>query len=349
MKLVYRRYDNTDVLLDMGELRRSQSDVRLKFYEAAAIDAAKRQRPVGGSNLAVVGAPALKPPGFGLPIDAPDAIVLVNLYSGTSLQEQAIVMFEGNQPEGTLFSPRESPFSEGTLEESEFQRVEGELDEFFSTLLASAGGNERLYPYLPDDIRSLFKQPERKFRMYMPPGAVDPIWRDELAHKSAQSGAKPHPLDGLDAWDESLSDEELRRFASLQIEVAIQQSLLAVKGQLKEGEAQSSLLRPQLLVSNPREFLKTLEDSALKNRRLLADSGILMPENLRLTSNYLKRILGHGFVIKEVSKPNPCPCFLASGGNDTLYVISLGAPLGGPAVHFTRQGGSLRIACIAIP
>jgi hypothetical protein len=92
-----------------------------------------------------------------------------------------------------------------------------------------------------------------------------------------------------------------------------------------------------------------MEETVSKYQSLLESSGLLIPENLNRASKYLKRVIGQGFIVKEVSKPDPCPCFVSQGGNDTLYVISFGSPSGGPAVHFSRSEGILRIACIAIP
>jgi hypothetical protein len=208
-------------------------------------------------------------------------------------------------------------------------------------------GSERFYPYLPENIRSSLKFPDRKFRMYIPPAAVDPAWQEELIQKAALSDTRIVPLDGL-AWTEKLSDDELRHLVALQIDVAVQRSLIATKGYIKEALDQTPAQSPQALVSNPREFTKTMEETVSKYQSLLESSGLLIPENLNRASKYLKRVMGQGFIAKEVSKPDPCPCF-SQGGNDTLYVISLGSPSGGPAVHFSRREGILRIACTAIP
>jgi hypothetical protein len=159
--------------------------VNPESYAAAALESVKNQRSVDGLNLEMIGEPVLKPDGSGLNTNAPDAIVLVNLNKGTNVREQAMVIFANNRPARTLFSPQKSPFSEGTLDRAELQQVANELDAFFTAAVDVSRGSERFYPYFPKDIRSLLKHPDRKFRMYMPPGAVDPSWREQLAGKGA--------------------------------------------------------------------------------------------------------------------------------------------------------------------
>jgi len=225
------------------------------------------------------------------------------------------------------------------------QQVAIELDSFFTAAVDVSRGSERFYPYLPEDIRSLLKHPDRKFRMYMPPGAVDPSWREQLARKDVRRSG----LDGLDGWNEKLSDDELRRFVALQLDAVVQQAWLAVEGYVKEVADQAARHRPDALVANPREFVKLLEESISQNRSLLEKAGVLSPEHLKQASSYMKRMIGQGFLVKEISKPEPCPCFVSSPPDATLYVTSWGSPSGGPALHFTRMGGTLRIFCTALP
>jgi hypothetical protein len=58
-----------------------------------------------------------------------------------------------------------------------------------------------------------------------------------------------------------------------------------------------------------------------------------------------------GFVVKEVSEPNPCDCFQLSAADATLYSIlfcSLRMTEGSRVLHFCRNGENLRIVCVAI-
>lgn len=323
----------------------SEKAVKPEAYAAAALESVKNQRSVDGLNLEIVGEPVLKPDGSGLHANAPDAIVRVNLNKGTTVGEQAMVVFANNRPTRTLFSPQESPFSKGTLDRPELQQVANELDSFFTAAIDVSLGSERFYPYLPKDIRSLLKHPDRKFRMYMPPGAVDPSWREQLAREGVRRSA----LDGLAGWKEKLSDNELRRFVALQLDVVVQQSLLGVKGYVKEAMDQASRQRPEALVSNPREFIKLLEENISQSRSLLEKTEVLSSEYLIKASGYMKLMIGQGFVVKEISKPDPCPCFISSPADATLYVTSWGSPSGGLALHFARTGGTLRIVCAALP
>jgi hypothetical protein len=320
--------------------------VRPESYAAAALESVKKQLSVDGLNLEIIGKPVLKPDVSGLIADAPDAIVLVNLNSGASVKGQALVTFEGNRPVGTRFSPEKSPFSEVTLDRAELRQVANELESFFEVAVDVSRGSERFYPYLQDDIRSLLKHRDRKFRMYLPPGAVDPSWREELAQDVVSRGAKPDPLEGLDGWNDKLSDEELRRLVALQLDVIVQQTFLLFRGYKKEAMAQAIRQRPQALVSNPREFIKLLEESIAQNKSLLQKAEFLSPNHRKVVSSYMRRVKGQTFVVKEVSKPDPCPCFMSSPADAALYVTSFG---GGLALHFTRLGGSLRIVCAAIP
>lgn len=316
------------------------NDLPLESYAARALEWVKSQRPVDGLQLEIVGKPALKPEAFRWKI-APDAIVLVNLNSGAIVQDQALVMFSNNHPAGTLFSHRKASFSEGNLDRTERQQVEKELVSFFATAMDVSRGSERFYPYLPDDIRSMLKNPDRKFRLYMPPGAVDPSWREKLAQKRGST----HPLDGLNGWNEKLSDDELRRFVALQLDAVVQESFLLFRGFEKEAIGQANRWSSQELVSNPRESIKSLEESVVQNKSLLEKAGILSPEHLSMASSYMKLMVSQGFVIKEVPTPEPCPCFLSSPGAATLYVTSFTSL----TLHFTRKDGALRIVCAALP
>ena len=224
-----------------------------------------------------------------------------------------MVTFAGNRLVSTQFSPHKYPFSEGNMDRTELQQVANELESFFEAAVDVSRGSERFYPYLPDDIRSMLKHPDRKFRMYTPPGAVDPSWREKLAQDAVSRSAKPAPLEGLDGWNEKLSDEELRRLVASQLDAIVQQTFLIIGGYEKGFTALGNRLRPQALVSNPREFIKLLEESIAQNRSLLQKAEFLSPDHLKVASRYMRRLIGQGFVVKEVSKPDPCPC---------LYVLS---------------------------
>jgi hypothetical protein len=301
------------------------------------------------------------------PADTPDAFVLVNLYSGEVIQEQAMVVFTNNQPSATLSSREPSPFSIGAMDERELQQVAKELESFFAAAVDVSRGSERFVPYLRKDIRTLLKHPDRKFRLYMPPGAVDPSWREKLSANAVSRGVKASPLEGLEALMERLSDDELRRFVALTIDSAVQQAWLAIEG-LPGGRG--PVLPPvEALVSNPREYIRSLEDRVSQNRNLLKAAGVLTREHLRLTSSYMKRIIGQGFIVKEVSKPKACPCFLLLSAGEgfvfnreslldimqkvpeeaTLYLSSSGIRPRVPVLHFSWMGGDLRIVCVALP
>jgi hypothetical protein len=349
-KLVFHRSDTVPDSAPPSGSPVAQSQVlNSQTYAEAALQLVRKERFNGAIRLEVIGKPVLKPERLSLHASAPDAIVLINLHDGESVREQALVMFRSNGPAATVFSPKKSPFSGSLIGRTELQKVANELDSFFSVALDVSRGSERFYPYLPDDIRSLLKFRDRKFRMYMPPAAVDPSWRDKLSEEAASRGAKLPALEDIEGWNDKLSDDELRRFVALQLDVLIQQSLLAIGGYVNEVMEQAARQRPQVLASNPRDFIKILEEAVSQNKRLLEKAGYLDPEHLSLTSGYMKRFMGQGFLVKEVSKPDPCPCFQSSLADAALYVTSIGSPSGGPALHFGRTGDSLRIICAAIP
>ena len=191
------------------------------------------------------------------------------------------------------------------MDGAELQQITKGLDPFFTTALDVTQSSERFYSFLPGNIRSLFKHPDRKFRMHMPPGAVDPSWREVLSGETYYPGKGS--LDGVDGWKKKLSDEELRRFVALSLDLIFQQVWLAFEG--LEGDLGSNL-KPRLLISNPAEYIKQLEKSVSKNRRLLEDEDVLTSEHLKLTSDYMKQLLRPSTIIKEVATPKPCSCFL---------------------------------------
>jgi hypothetical protein len=320
-----------------------------EYYAAAALEAVRRQRLEEGTRIELIEAPVLKPAGSRLLEIAPDAIVRINLYSGEVVREQAMVFFFEGGPPMPQFSPQNNPFPKTTMNRKELEEISGELESFFADAVDISRGSERFYPYFPDDIRSLLKHPDRKFRLYMPPGAVDTSWREKLAEEAAARGTKTTPLEGLDKWREKLSDGELRRFVALTLDTLIQKSLLEIKGYAKKARDQAARQRPQTLASNPREAIKLAEEIVSQNRRLFEKTGILNPEHLKLTSGYMELLIGKGFVIKEVSQSNPCPCFHLSPENSALYVSSFGSPSGGLSLHFNRVGEKLRIVCMGLP
>jgi len=237
----------------------------------------------------------------------PDAFVLVDIYRGNELQEKAVVRFMNQKPAVQFYGQKSqrSPFSEDVMDGAELQQVTKGLDPFFTTALDVSQSNERFNDLLPENIRSLFKHPDRKFRMHMPPGAVDPSWREMLSRETYYPGKGS--LDGVDGWGKRLSDNELRRFVTLSLDLIFQQVWLAFEG--LEGDSGTSL-KPRLLISNPPEYIKQLGKSVSQNRRLLEDEGVLTPEHLRLTSDYMKQLLRPSTVVKELAKPELCPCFL---------------------------------------
>ena len=314
-------------------------------YAAAAIEAVKNQRPDPALQFEVIGKPALKPEGLNLPMITPNAMVLVNLYQGTTVREQALVVFAEGRPPAAAFFPGKPVFSEVALDRNEFRQVMNELERFYRDAADVSRGSDRFYPYLPDDIRSLLKHRDRKLRMYMPPGAVDPAWREKLAREKVSA----HALDGIAGWQERLSDEELRRFVAVQLDAVVQKTFLAIGGHEKEATALANFQRPQATVSNPREFTKLLEESVAQNRSLLQKSAFPSPDRFKAASDYMRHLIGYGFVAKEVSKPDPCPCFEPFSADAAFYVTSFGLPSGGIALHFSRMDGQIRIVCAALP
>jgi hypothetical protein len=347
-KLVYNK---ADTALETAFIPTSQDPQAIalnpEYYAARALAAVQRQRLDEG--IEVIGAPVLKTAGSRLIEIAPDAIVRINLYSGEVVREQAMVFFFEGGPPMPQFSPQNNPFPQTTMNRKELAKISGELESFFAVAVDVSRGSERFYPYFPDDIRSLLKHPDRKFRLYMPPGAVDSSWREKLAKEAAARGTKPTPLEGIDGWQEKLSDDELRRFVALTLDTLIQKSLLEIKGYAKKARDQAARQQPQTLVSNPRKAIKLAEEIVSQNRRLLEKTGILHPEHFKLISGYMELMIGKGFVVKEVSQSNSCPCFQLSPEDAALYVSPFGAPSGGLALHFSRMGGKLRIVCVGLP
>jgi hypothetical protein len=277
-----------------------------------------------------------------------------------------MVVFANNQPTAILSSQEPSPFSIGTMGEGELQQAARDLESFFADAVDVSRGSERFVPYLSKNIRTMLRHPDRKFRLYMPLGAVDPSWREKLSDEAVSRGVKANPLEGLEASVEKLSDDELRRFVALTIDAAIQQTWLAIEG-LPGGRG--PILPVQALVSNPREYIESLADRVSQNRNVLKAAGVLTREHLALTSSYIKRIIGQGFIVKEVSQPKACPCFLLLSAGEgfvfnsasmldimqkvpkdaTLYLSSSGIRPRIPVLHFSRTGGDLRIVCVALP
>ena len=70
-----------------------------------------------------------------------------------------------------------------------------------------------------------------------------------------------------------------------------------------------------------------------------------------LIADYLKRMIGNGFVLKEVPGPDVCPCFQLSPTDKEMYFVLFGnvrMQENGSVLHFVRRGGRLQIACTGI-
>lgn len=292
----------------------------------------------------------------------PDAFVHLNIYKGNAFMERATVIFLEQKPV-IRFSSQKSPgsvFSEGSMDGTELQRVDEGLDPFFTAAVDVSRSSERFYPFLPLNIRSLLKHPDHKFRLSMPPGAVDPSWREILLKDAGSRNAEAGPLEGSDKWSKKLSDKDLRRFVVLTLDLAVQQNWVAFEGLAGDtGER----LQPQLLVSKPKEYIKLLEKTVKQNRQLLEKAGVLAPRHLRQTSGYMKQVLGQSPIVKEVSRPEPCPCFLLpfSGeryiSNQASVEVMNELPEGaclylfgiaGLRLHVVDIDATPRIVCIAL-
>ena len=323
---------------------RDRKDPKPDAHAALALEAvqkslASREKSFEEYQLELSGGTTVRPDGSGTHQGSamwqklPEAFVLVNLFRGELLQEQALVVFAGNTP-NVLFSHREkSPFSEGTIDRVELKRIATEIDGFFTVATDISRGPERFYPYLHDDLLLQLKHPDEGFRLFLPMRAVNPSQSD-------QEGLK-----------EKLSDSELRRFVALRLDAAVQDYLLSVEGFMEELKIMESRTRLQKLRSNPREYIKALEENASESRRLYEKAGILTSEHLGAINDYVKRMLGNGFVLKEVPGSDACPCFDLFSAEKEMYMVLFGNARmmeGMTLLHFVRNGGRLQVVCIGI-
>lgn len=296
-------------------------------------------------------------------VPMPEAFVHINVYRENAFKERATVTFMNRKPD-VRFSGRKSPgdvFSKGIMDEAEFKDVVEKLDPFFSVAVDVSRDSERFHSFFPYNIRSLLKHPDRKFRLNMPPAAVDPSWRERLLKEAGPRNTGPGSLGGMDNWKKRLSDKDLRRFVALTLDLAVQQNWLAFEGLEPDPDTR---LQIQLLVSNPKEYIKLLEKTVSQNRRLLEKAGVLAPSHFRLTCGYIKQLIGQSIIVKEVPKPEPCPCFLLPFLGEK-YVSSRASELevmnnvpedaslylfgmAGMRLHFSNVDAIPRIVCIAL-
>ena len=128
-----------------------------------------------------------------------------------------------------------------------------------------------------------------------------------LLKESSSGNSAPNPLDGLDSWKKKVSDKDLRLFIALTLDLAVQQNCLALEGLEMDPDPR---LKPQLLVSKPKDYIKMLEKTVKQNRQRLQKAGALAPRHYRATCSYIQQMIGQSIIVKEVSGPEPCPCFL---------------------------------------
>jgi hypothetical protein len=235
-------------------------DYLQQALNAVRSDMDARNENVDGLNLVPSGEPVLKPDISESRIkspkaaETPDAIVLIHIFKNNSLKEQAKVAFVDQQPM-ISFSGQTSVFSKDAMNEAELRQAVEEMDSFFTTAVDIQLGSKRFYKFFPENIRSIFMHPDRKLRMFMPPGAVDESWREQLIKEIASRGARPRPLDDINSPARMLSDDELRQFAALTFDLTVQGVWFALEG--LEGIEEGNLKSAQL-ASDPREFIKIL-------------------------------------------------------------------------------------------
>jgi len=292
----------------------------------------------------------------------PEAFVHINVFRGNVFKDRAAVVFMNGKPEVRFYGQKSSltVYSVGAMDEAEIQQVSSELDPFFKTAVDVSRSSERFYAFLPLNIRALLKHPDRKFRLNMPPGAVEPSWRMTLLKEAVSRNTEPDPLDGLDSWKKELSDKDLRLFIALTLDLAVQQNWLALEGLEVDPDTR---LQPKLLVSEPKDYIKILEKTVQKNRQSLEKKGALAPSHFRATCDYIQQMIGQSLIVKEVSRPEPCPCFLLpfsgegfiSGDTSELEVMQ-NLPedaklylfgIAGLRLHFSDVESYPRLVCIA--
>jgi hypothetical protein len=191
------------------------------------------------------------------------------------------------------------------LDEEEWQEMALTLDGFYAEAVDITRGAERFVAYLPDNMRQMLNLRGEKNRMWLRPDAI-----------------------------QSLSNDQLRRFASLMFDQAVLNVWIAVSGLPSPSPGG----RPADIRRDPVAAIASLESATAAMRKVLIQGGMTSPEGMAATQMYVRRLLGEGYMVRE--SPNRDGIKLPRGAR--MYTVMLAGPL----PHVIVDKGKVRVVAV---
>jgi len=242
---------------------------------------------------------------------SPDAIAAAAIRTGETFRESVLIVFRGEQG-ATTFSYNGSP---GFLPigEDEWRDASAALESFYATAVDVARGPERFYPYLAGDMRQVLRSSAPKRRLFLP----------------------------LDAIDTELTQDELRRYAALIMDMASLNPWMELEG--LDRRTDLPRISP---ASDPRGFLRALFATLEARRRTLKQLGAFESRHVELCAPFVRRLLGEGLVAKEDPRRDGMTHVPPTS---SMYAAPIGGVPAALSPHFVLVNGQVRIVGFDMP
>jgi hypothetical protein len=242
----------------------------------------------------------------------PDAIAAAAIRARDVFRESVLIVFRGEQGQAE-FSYNGSP-GFLPLEEREWREVSAALERFYASAVDVARGPERFHPYLPEDMREALGSPAPKRRLLLP----------------------------LEAVERELSNDELRQYAGLMLDMAALNQWMEFEGLDRFADL------PRQLSPNKdsRAFIRGLASVLAERRRTLKNLGAFEPRHIDACVPFVRRLLGEGLVAREDPARDRIT-HLPEGSR--MYAAPLGGFTAALFPHFVLVNGQIRIVAFDMP
>jgi hypothetical protein len=316
------RMDVTLQPLDAGPpVRLTPAEYRTRAVESAVETLRLRYVSTSNVRIDVIADPDLAPDHAGLhrrlggsggSAQVPDALVRVAIWRGGRFDQTATVVFRGTAATTELSyngSPGFLP-----LEEGEWRQVAVALEPFYAAAVDAGRGWQRFVPFLPDDMRAMLRHNAAKMRLFLPIEAID-----------------------------ALSQDDLRRFVALMLDVVMLQRWSMVEG--LEG-IDDELRATGDGRTDPKAFIDRVESAAARIRGRLESLGAFDEEHAARVSGFLRRMAGEGLVAREAPQRDRITIVPRGVG---MYSAPLGGWTAAPFPHFILIDARPLMVAIDLP
>jgi len=235
----------------------------------------------------------------------PEAFVQAATFVDGSFREPVVVQFQDGQPEARFSYISNNGFLD--LEEQDWKTVSALLSDFYAVAADVSRGPERFEPYLPADMRKMLDLRGEKNRLFLTPESV-----------------------------RTLSNDQLRRYVALTFDLL---SLMPWVTLNAVAVPRSVGWAPRDVRSDPVGVIAATEQAVADLRLRLRSSGALDPDRVAASNDYVRRMLGEGYLVREDPERDGIR-------NLPRRARMFTAALGGVFPHVVIDNGELRIVAV---